>query len=95
MAPYSYERLDPSSSSIRILTLLPGKSYENIRCELREERLDSNPKYEALSYVWGNPANSRVVMLHRCIHRVTSNLESALRHLRLPDRNRYLWIDAL
>jgi hypothetical protein len=95
MAPYSYQPLDPTVPSIRVLLLRAGPKYADIRCQLRHERLDSNPNYEALSYVWGNTNNRRAISLHGHIHRVTTNLECALRHLRHPVEARLLWVDAL
>jgi hypothetical protein len=52
-------------------------------------------EYEALSYCWGKPIFDRPLQCDDQILPITSNLESALRHLRYPDKERYLWIDAL
>jgi hypothetical protein len=65
---------------------------------------DYNPQYEALSYSWGNDAAIHRVYVHdedsptkssKRYLQTRSNLESALRHLRHPDRSRTLWIDAI
>ncbi|KAE9377499.1 HET-domain-containing protein, partial [Stipitochalara longipes BDJ] len=95
MAPYLYQPLDSTVRGIRVLLLEAGPKYADIRCQLRHERLDSNPNYEALSYVWGNTNNRRAISLHGHTHRVTASLECALRHLRHPVEARLLWVDAL
>jgi hypothetical protein len=56
---------------------------------------DPPPHYSALSYCWGNLKDTRTIRINDIKTAITSNLESALRHLRLPDREQQLWIDAL
>ncbi|KAF4953647.1 hypothetical protein FGADI_5983 [Fusarium gaditjirri] len=51
--------------------------------------------YEALSYCWGSADNRPIISLNTCPHLVTKNLEAALRHLRLKNETRTLWVDAL
>ncbi|KAI0008208.1 heterokaryon incompatibility protein-domain-containing protein, partial [Xylariaceae sp. FL0662B] len=51
--------------------------------------------YEALSYTWGAPVFSQPIHINGILFHTTENLDSALRHLRLTDSKRYLWIDAL
>ena len=53
------------------------------------------PTYEALSYVWGNSTVTLPILLNGLEFQVTTNLESALRHLRYHDRTRILWADAI
>ena len=92
-----YDRLDVARKEFRLLNLLPGKQSDPIICELQVWCCDKGqcPQYEALSYVWaGSPGPSTIILRGRHVH-VTSNLESALRHLRYQDHHRTLWIDAL
>lgn len=60
-----------------------------------EEALVDESNYEALSYVWGDTSDLKAISLHDCIHHVTTNLETALRHLRSEEADRVLWVDAL
>ncbi|KAL2133775.1 hypothetical protein VTI74DRAFT_1712 [Chaetomium olivicolor] len=58
------------------------------------------PAYEALSYTWGPPTPTETVLIEEetsdpSEFYVAPNLAAALRHLRLPDRPRTLWIDAI
>lgn len=95
LEPYSYQPLDSTVPSTRVLLLGAGSKYADIRCQLRHELLDSDPSYEAFSYVWGNTDNRRAISLHGNTHRVTANLECALRHLRHSLDAKMLWVDAL
>jgi hypothetical protein len=80
----------------RVLVLLPEKSpSEIVRCELKEVSLHDKPLYEAISYCWGDPAMTRVIICNESQLQITANLEAALRHLRRPETNRILWADAI
>ncbi|CZR54067.1 uncharacterized protein PAC_03950 [Phialocephala subalpina] len=53
MAPYKYKPLK-SKSSIRLLTNL-STTGDHIKCNLEDVDLDTEPKYDCLSYTWGDP----------------------------------------
>ena len=92
---FSYQPLDLGAASIRLLRLEPGEWSTEICCELYNASLDTPPPYEALSYVWGSTEDLRQIRLNDHPHYVTSNLEIALRHLRLESQAKTLWVDAL
>ncbi|KAK8061105.1 HET domain protein [Apiospora hydei] len=95
MNPY-YERLDPSRSEIRLLTLLPNDDSDaEIQCSLQVVSLDDTTEFEALSYVWGKTVCSKPIFVRGEPLHVTTNLDRALRHLRLPQSRRVLWVDAI
>src|SRR3569833_3269974 len=50
---------------------------------------------QALSYVWGDPKETKKKSKKTGFQEVTKNLHSALVRLRHPQRERTLWIDAL
>jgi len=54
---------------------------------------NSGKSYEALSYVWGDIRDSAIILVDGRIVSVTKSLETALRHLRYPDKPRTLWVD--
>ncbi|CZR58878.1 uncharacterized protein PAC_08770 [Phialocephala subalpina] len=80
---------------IRLLYLHPGSSSDPIKCTITHARLSSKPVYEALSYMWGDEPESRVIVLDDRSRRIRENLWYALYHLRNPDILRTLWVDAI
>lgn len=95
---------------IRLFSLLPNISCSTIRGHLFQARIKDdlmdgsvevnfysacNPAYEALSYVWGDREEGRQIFLNGIPFRVTQNLYAALAQLRLFERERVLWIDAI
>ena len=91
--------LTENAHEIRLMTLLPGELHDELQIKLKvcaftpARRLD----YEALSYTWGStndPAQVFVGSRRRSLS-VTRNLADALIHLRLRDKPRKLWIDAI
>ncbi|KAK8860096.1 HET-domain-containing protein [Apiospora arundinis] len=100
MPVFPYSPIDLSRDAIRIVRLYQGTFVPDIRCELIEtflSELDGVP-YEALSYTWGGDPltedGAQIVLNDRKVS-VTTNLFEALMSLRLPDRDRILWVDAL
>ncbi|CAM1509004.1 Fc.00g027430.m01.CDS01 [Cosmosporella sp. VM-42] len=77
-----YEPLDTTKSEIRLLDILSDGPGSTVNCSLRTVSLDDKPVFTALSYVWGDPAKSCEIILNGNRIGVTTNLESALRHVR-------------
>ena len=92
----AYAELDTNQNLIRLLRLGPASSDDDeITCSFVIASLDEKPEFEALSYTWGDVNDTRPVEVEGSALPVTSNLHSALRHLRLKDKERTLWVDAL
>ncbi|OTA06113.1 ABC transporter [Trichoderma parareesei] len=89
--------LDSVQEEIRMLHLECGSGSSLPQCTLHRVSLRSDPppKYEALSYTWGDENDRREIAVNGYIVDVTVNLYSALRRLRLENETRVLWIDAL
>ena len=105
--------LDRASRQIRLLALAPSVNDDAaISCTMEIVSLTATPRprYEALSYCWGDMKDTRAITLrHRGSNQhlnepsvdieqqfeVTANLHIALRRLRLKDQERRLWVDAL
>ena len=92
---------DPISCSLRVVSL---ERDQHPRYNLLEE--DQSPRYIALSYAWGptHPDGSHLSHVLLCDKkrlRITSNLDTALRHLRHYYKNEpygpfaQFWIDAI
>lgn len=99
MAPYQYEPL-PTREHTRVLVLEPDPNDDNelplvasLRLlDLRDE--DSEP-FEAISYVWGSPEKTHVIVVDGHRMPITANLWEALGQTRLYDQPRRLWADAI
>ncbi|KAI9787650.1 MAG: hypothetical protein M1839_000181 [Geoglossum umbratile] len=99
---YEYERLSNPRRSIRLLNLF-SSSPENpqIECELVVKDLDQNnmidTEYEALSWCWGTAKQTSFINIRKdgrlYIKDVSPDLVAALKTLRHPRQDRYLWID--
>lgn len=86
--------LDPMQ--IRLLYLLPASDInDTIESRLEVVSLEQNPVYEALSYCWGDSAELHEIKCNNEEFQVTTNLFSALQHLRDEHSVRTLWIDAI
>ena len=106
---YNYKSCPlPKSDHIRLLTVRQGSAGDMIECTLTTRPLkipestfsiDHAPPYEALSYHWGTGEASFKIKIYTegfpGAFRVRPNLHAALNQLRLPDRPRRLWIDAI
>ncbi|KAH8807559.1 heterokaryon incompatibility protein-domain-containing protein [Xylogone sp. PMI_703] len=92
---YMYKPLE-HERSIRILALEAAHSADSpLKCDLREVPLSEDPRYEAISYAWGDPVLSSDLDLHSGVLKITESLFLALQRFRLEDRARYIWADAV
>ncbi|KAF2273044.1 uncharacterized protein EI97DRAFT_436470 [Westerdykella ornata] len=84
-----------TTGDLRILELLPGSFDDPLHCRLRVAAIETDPVYDALSYMWGDPSPTGKIILDGEAFPVTGSLENALRHVRLRDSVRCLWADAV
>lgn len=99
IAEFQHSRLH-APRSIRLLTLHPSSDVAApVVVTLLEASLDNFPSeqhsYEALSYVWGASEGSIPCTCDGKQLFITPNCDDALRHLRLPNEHRNLWVDAI
>ena len=96
---YNYRPLDRSRSEIRLIKLLPRGSTEKYKlipaCHVFHASLFANPKFVALSYVWGDATEPRLILADNLPIRVNKNLFEAMMALRPLNEHIVLWIDAL
>jgi hypothetical protein len=100
MSSYQYLSLPAKGDHIRLLCLLPNKSEaEPLQCKLHNYSLQKlgprTHRYEALSYVWGNPRETLPIYVDEDQFHVTVNLYAALLRLRDDSFERILWVDAI
>ncbi|GKU09362.1 unnamed protein product [Fusarium langsethiae] len=96
-----YTALDSTRHEIRLLTLHPATDQQDqICCTLSHKELNPSdgsafPVYEALSYVWGKPDFSELILLNDQDFFITPSLKYALSCLRSKTQPRVLWVDAV
>jgi Heterokaryon incompatibility protein (HET) len=93
MASYKYSQFN-RLGEVRLLKICPESQSSDIECTLVHVSLDVIPRYNALSYTWGDPALIYHVSCDGKDLRVTKNLRDTLFRLRQFDEN-LLWIDAV
>jgi nucleoside phosphorylase len=94
---YEHQPLDLDEPSFRVLKLRKGYSGD-IDCDIYQVNIEDRENaisYEALSYVWGPGQLTETIMVNGKALYVTFELHMSLQYLRYPDRDRYLWIDAI
>jgi len=107
---YPYKKVDASKSQFRLFILYPRTSSrpEDLRITIFEDVLNGNDQkmvngFQALSYVWGDPAKRQDLMVIIpvggieivCKLSVTANLAEALVHYPFRDSHVVLWADAI
>ncbi|KAK0732678.1 heterokaryon incompatibility protein-domain-containing protein [Apiosordaria backusii] len=89
------------NDSIRLLRLSKGKGSDPLHGTLETQELKYFPEYEALSYTWadanGHASRTKKLYLGKewTVFPITTNCEAALRHIRLPNTERHLWVDTV
>lgn len=94
MGPYQYAPL-PEGACIRVIGLQPGAGEDPLVFTLDAVDLDQHAVFEAISYVWGSAEKSHTLTCNDSAIDVTASLAAALRQVRLTDRVRLLWADAI
>ncbi|KAK0615092.1 heterokaryon incompatibility, partial [Bombardia bombarda] len=81
---------------LRLLLLQPGAPFDPIKCDLVPCQLnDVQHTYDATSYTWGSPEDPPQVECNGLTMKVQRNAFDMLTDLRLCDRPRTVWIDAI
>ncbi|KAF7672699.1 hypothetical protein GT037_009200 [Alternaria burnsii] len=95
--PAQYEPLDPALKEIRVLEVAPASGDGIVECTMSPISLLDNPVpvYETISYCWGPPRAPSTIKLNGRLTPVPASSEAAIRRMRLSDRPRTLWIDAI
>ncbi|RYP51918.1 hypothetical protein DL768_002886 [Monosporascus sp. mg162] len=99
LSPSLYDKLDESKAQTRLITIEKASDADalDIRCRLSVVSMHDELSYIALSYVWGDPTVTESILVNSIPLPVTTNLASALRHLRERYKEEQIafWIDAI
>lgn len=89
-----YGTIDSSKREIRLLTI-SSVNDDEAACDIETVSLHDEPRYNALSYVWGSPTDSATLYLGAHGLPVGKNLNEALLQLVSIGRWGKFWVDAL
>lgn len=98
MSLFSYSPIDLTTSAFRLICLIECHPCPEIHCELLKATFGEESggmTYGALSYTWGTSENSAEILVNNQVLDVAWNLYDALYHLRLSEKDRYLWVDTV
>ncbi|PMD15205.1 hypothetical protein NA56DRAFT_550813, partial [Hyaloscypha hepaticicola] len=86
-----------SKSEIRIIILKPSTVSMPLECTLQHvsNANKSRASYKALSYTWGPPEPTKILLRNGIQIQVRENLWQALHHVRQESSSLRLWVDAL
>ena len=94
---FEYKGLVRARREIRLLELLPiDQQLSKLlpACRIFNTSLDKDPRFLALSYVWGDVNDRRIILVDNHPFRITRNLFDAMVSLREKD-SIIIWIDAI
>ncbi|OJD28962.1 heterokaryon incompatibility protein or allele [Diplodia corticola] len=92
--PFRYQQLN-DASEFRLLRLFPGSPGDKLGCDIFHVNLRQLPRYEAVSYTWGNDRLCQELYSTKGLIKITDNCAHALTALRYPEDERVLWIDCV
>lgn len=88
--------LPNDGKSIRLLAIAPASNPRvEIDTSLWVSEICGSESYEALSYCWNLSQGYTAVLVNGVSTQVSATLAGALRRLRLIDKTRVVWIDAI
>ncbi|KAH6716264.1 heterokaryon incompatibility protein-domain-containing protein [Leptodontidium sp. MPI-SDFR-AT-0119] len=91
-----YTPLSKTQPQIRLLQFnRPFSRDEQIKCTLSNATLDSDPKYVALSYEWGDSSALEDIIVNGKPLPVSRNLVSALKGMGSQLSDQSFWVDAI
>ena len=93
---HSYQPLEQNVDCTRFVKIEPAENDEDpIVCTLVHKGFGERPKFEALSYMWGDESIEESIILDGVEFAVRKNLRDALGHLRNRAPDMFFWIDAI
>jgi hypothetical protein len=90
---YPYRQL-PQDDTFRYLVLQPGTGNEPLVCQLQTAPISAT-EYHTVSYVWGTEIKDHTITCDGYAVKITANLATVLRRVRLPDRPLSAWADGI
>nr|OQO32597.1 hypothetical protein B0A51_00161 [Rachicladosporium sp. CCFEE 5018] len=91
---FAYTRLADPSTHIRLLSICQSKPGEKRKCRLKAYQIVKVPRYTAVSYCWGYPADQVDIIVNKARMTIGCNCEYVLQQASWYGGGLY-WIDAI
>jgi hypothetical protein len=91
-AEYQYNAIH-STDRIRLLKIGRKRPFQEMECQLVEIGLSESDEYEAVSYVWGDPARVQSILVDSRRLPITKSAYDILRRRWSTGHERLIWID--
>ena len=92
---FEHEPLPDSTTHFRLLHITRGKFGQHVECEISAWPIDHPPRYYAISYTWGDPADTTKITINGRSLVVRRNCEYALQQAFTSNASNYYWVDAI
>jgi len=94
---FKYDALHSGQPSIRLLQLFPSTHrFTEVRARLYQVSLDDYPKYDGVSYFWGDPQERSYIRCNGLLLQVSRGLAFDLKTLRPKDgASRIFFVDSI
>ncbi|CZT24291.1 uncharacterized protein RCC_10012 [Ramularia collo-cygni] len=91
-----HRHLSNAHDEFRVLRIGQGRDGSPLSCDLEHCQIRTPPKYDAISYCWGTESPSREITSGNLKgFLISEHLWRALQRLRMANKERLVWIDAL
>ncbi|GKT67294.1 HET domain protein [Colletotrichum tofieldiae] len=96
LIPFKYQKLDDEVDSTRFVQIESAESETApLVCSMAHVPFGERPKFEALSYMWGDANDQKTITLNGGHFDIRRNLFDALVYLRRRQKTGLLWVDAI
>jgi hypothetical protein len=92
---FVHDPLHDSTTHFRLLHITRGNFEQHVECEISSWPIENSPPYYAMSYTWGDPADTAEISLHGRPFMVRQNCQYVLQQAFTTKASKYYWVDAL
>jgi hypothetical protein len=92
---FQHEPLPYLTTHFRLLHITHGDFEQHVECKISTWPIEDAPPYYAISYTWGDPADTAGITLNGRPFVVRQNCEYALQQAFMTKASKYYWVDAL
>lgn len=92
---FEHDPLLEHTSHFRLLRIIHGNFGQHVECEISTWPIDNAPSYYAISYTWGDPADTTEITVNGRPLIVRRNCEYVLQQAFASRKSTYFWVDAI